>query len=426
MKKDVLFLCQFFYPEYVSSATLPFDTARFLTRAGYTVDVLCGTPKEYYAGAERCARRETVDGIRISRIPYLQCSRQSKMGRLINYFSFTASMAARLLKMAQYKCIVVYSNPPLLPAVAAWAKRLFSAKLVFVAYDLYPEIALVSRAIKKRSAVERIMTRINKTVYSAADRVVALSSEMKAFMLENRGIDAARISVIPNWFEDEGRINGPAQEDGRFYGLRDKFVVAYFGSMGTMQDVETIVGAIRLLKDKDSIHFLFAGHGNKLQWLKAEVARERLGNVTICDFLHGRDYRDALAVSDCALISLIPNATGLCVPSKTYGYMMQGLALIAIMGESDIVRDIRSGAGRHVAHNDPAELAEAICSLYGDPAALKAAGDRCRALFQEKYTAGEAEKKYLALFNEVLQPGVSEPQGGRDNRSERPLWREKP
>ena len=26
-KKDILFLCQYFYPEYVSSATLPFDTA---------------------------------------------------------------------------------------------------------------------------------------------------------------------------------------------------------------------------------------------------------------------------------------------------------------------------------------------------------------------------------------------------------------
>ena len=41
-KKDILFLLQFFYPEYVSSATLPFDTASRLADEGFDVDVLCG------------------------------------------------------------------------------------------------------------------------------------------------------------------------------------------------------------------------------------------------------------------------------------------------------------------------------------------------------------------------------------------------
>ena len=46
-KKDVLFLCQFFHPEYISSAQLPFDTAKALQKSGLTVDVLCGYPREY-------------------------------------------------------------------------------------------------------------------------------------------------------------------------------------------------------------------------------------------------------------------------------------------------------------------------------------------------------------------------------------------
>ena len=49
-KKDVLFLCQFFHPEYISSAQLPFDTAKALQKSGLTVDVLCGYPREYYSG----------------------------------------------------------------------------------------------------------------------------------------------------------------------------------------------------------------------------------------------------------------------------------------------------------------------------------------------------------------------------------------
>ena len=47
MKKDILFLCQFFYPEYISSAVLPFDTAKALHQAGFSVEVLCGYPREY-------------------------------------------------------------------------------------------------------------------------------------------------------------------------------------------------------------------------------------------------------------------------------------------------------------------------------------------------------------------------------------------
>ena len=64
MKRDILFLCQFFYPEYVSSATLPFDTALALARAGYTVDALCGYPKEY-ADGQMPPRQEVHEGIHI-------------------------------------------------------------------------------------------------------------------------------------------------------------------------------------------------------------------------------------------------------------------------------------------------------------------------------------------------------------------------
>ena len=62
MKRDVLFLCQFFYPEYNSSATLPFDTARYLAQSGYSVDALCGYPREYNTSGEVSAR-EMKDGV---------------------------------------------------------------------------------------------------------------------------------------------------------------------------------------------------------------------------------------------------------------------------------------------------------------------------------------------------------------------------
>ena len=119
--------------------------------------------------------------------------------------------------------------------------------------------------------------------------------------------------------------------------LGNKFVVSYFGNMGTVQDVDTILGAVRLLKEEEGIFFLFAGHGNKLEALKQAIAQEGLKNAQVLDYLHGKDYRDALQISGAALISLESGTTGLCVPSKTYSYMMEGIPLIAIMDDSDIV-----------------------------------------------------------------------------------------
>ena len=105
-KKDILFLCQFFYPEYISSATLPFDTAKALQKAGFSVDVLCGYPREYLDGAQ-IPVEETVEGIHIRRLKYIQMDRSGFLGRIINYFSFTFMVLLNLPKLAKYRSMGV-------------------------------------------------------------------------------------------------------------------------------------------------------------------------------------------------------------------------------------------------------------------------------------------------------------------------------
>ena len=97
-KKDILFLLQFFYPEYVSSATLPYDTALKLAENGFTVDVMCGYPHEY-ADKEKVPYKEVIEGIYIRRIRYLQLDRKKFLGRIINFLSLTISMLFHLFSM---------------------------------------------------------------------------------------------------------------------------------------------------------------------------------------------------------------------------------------------------------------------------------------------------------------------------------------
>ena len=400
-KKDILFLCQFFHPEYISSAQLPFDTAKALREAGFSVDVLCGYPREYSEGKD-IPVRETVEGIFIHRLKYIQLDRSGFLGRIVNYFSFTFMVLLHLPTLAKYRSVVVYSNPPILPWIASWGKALFGTKLVFVSYDLYPEVATVTNTLGEGNPICRLMNHINRCICHRADRIVALSREMKTYILEHRAYPGESVAVIPNWYEDRGLQRG-SRETNRFRDVtRGRFTVSYFGNMGTMQDMQTILQAVRSLKDDPHVFFLFAGHGNKMDALKNTVREEKIENIAIYPFLHGQDFEDALAISDCALVTLVQGATGLCVPSKTYSYMMQGIPLMAVMDECDIVEDIEQGAGCWVRNGQGERLAQKIRELYGAPETVAQMRKVCRSLFETKYTKEICTAQYVALFRELL------------------------
>ncbi len=402
-KKDILFLCQFFYPEYVSSATLPFDTAKKLSNSGFSVGALCGYPKEYN-NKGKVPIKEKVDNIFIHRLKYLQIGRRSFIGRLINYFSFTFSVLLHFRELGKYKSVIVYSNPPILPYLAYLAKKIYGIKLIFVAYDLYPELAVRTGTTSESGMISKVMKFINKKVYKNATCVVALSNEMRQFIIENRNIKSKKVVVIPNWYEDVLDDKKENKSNNRFAEkYAGKLVVSYFGNMGVCQDMETILDTMRILKDNSKIQFMLAGHGCKVEELKKVIQAEQIKNVDIYDFLLGRDYQEALEISDVSIVSLLEGLTGLCVPSKTYGYMSAGCPLIVIMGNSDIVREIqKKKAGITVSNGESQKIAEFLVDINGDEDKIKRMGGNSRQIFMQKYTKKVCTMEYVVLFRKIL------------------------
>lgn len=408
-KKDVLFLCQYFYPEYVSSATLPLDTAIAIEEAGYTVDVLCGYPKEYNLEKE-VRKKEKYKRIRIKRLRYIQSGRKGILSRLINYFSFTFMVLLRFFSLRSYRVIIVYSNPPILPLIAAFSKMVFKTKVVFVSYDVYPEIAYKTNVISERSIISKLMQIVNKAVFKNVSKVVALSTEMKLFLIENRKyISAEDVVIISNWYENNKDITSELKEVSNkkleTITLNNKLVVSYFGNMGTAQDMTTLIDAIRILKEDKEIHFVFAGHGNKMNVLNEIVINEELKNVTVFRFLHNQDYQEALYISDCFIVTLAEGIEDLAVPSKTYGYMMAGKPIISIMnGESDITKDLTTNkAGYAFEIGESNKLVDSLIQLKDNEAIRLRMGKNCREVYLEKYTKDISTASYVKLLKELLE-----------------------
>ncbi|MDW7669902.1 MAG: glycosyltransferase family 4 protein, partial [Bacillota bacterium] len=347
--------------------------------------------------------------IEIKRLKYLQLNRSNFFGRLANYFSFTLAVALRFGYLRNFKSVIVYSNPPVLPLITTIANRIFNTKIIFVSYDVYPEIAYLTNSISEKSIISKIMILINKGVFKNVNKVVALSHEMKMYLLTHRPtLSEQQIVVIPNWYEDKGICSSLYTSNNKLFNSvskSKKLIVSYFGNMGICQDLDTIVNSIRQFKDDYEVKFIFAGHGKKMDKLKTLVEEEKLDNVKIFDFLHGQDFQDALNISDCFLVSLAEGLTGLCVPSKTYSYMMAGKPVIAIMGEeSDIVRDLReNNAGYAMQVGETSKLVNAIKELRDDNSKRTMMGLNCRNLFLRKYKKEHCTQKYIELMTRILE-----------------------
>ncbi len=397
VKKDVAFLCQFFYPEYVSSATLPYDVAEALAKEGYSVGALVGYPKEY-SQDKNVPKREVHNGIAIKRVKYLQLKRTGFFGRLINYVSFFIAILFNMRFLKNYKAVIVYSNPPIIPLVAVIAKKLYKTKIIFVSFDVYPEIAIQSGAASENSLMTKVFKLINKALFKSVDKVVALSTDMRDFMLQHRKITEDRVAVIPNWYEDIGPT--PYKEKN----AETPFTISYLGNLGTCQDETTIMQVIDYLKDDSSVHFVFAGHGKKMDIIRQAKVDNQWNNVDIYGFLQGKEYKDILQASDCFLVTLTEGMLGLCSPSKTISYLMTGRPVICIMDNSaELAIDIAlNDAGKVFGVGDYQGLSAYIKRLQMDDVFCTLSAQNARRIFCDKYRKSICMEKYVNSIGKVI------------------------
>lgn len=409
MNKSVLILCQYFYPEHVSSAILPAQLAEDLAESGHNVSVICGWPQEYHDG-NGVTQRETYKGINIYRLKYGNFNNKNKFGRMSNFFSFFISVLIELPNIMKYQVIMVYSNPPILPLIGYWAKKLAKVKLIFVGFDLYPDNAIAINAINPYGAISKIMKYINKRVYLNADKVIAISSDMKNYMLEvNKELDEERTIVIPNWYTGEIDNFGIIKND-EFKKLRETYqlIVLYTGNMGEAQELDTIVDSIINMNKSGkykNVLFVFTGHGSKKDQIEQKLADAKVSNAKFYGFLKGQDYKDILNISDVCLVSLKKGIEGLGVPSKTYGYLAYGKPVIAIMSDkTELAKNITSyKVGFNVIQNDIDGFITSIESFLANENLVEDYGKNSFRLHNDLYKKSISLEKYRKIIDSLIE-----------------------
>jgi len=397
----IIFLNRYFFPDHSATSQLLTDIAFYLVGYGHEVHVICS--RQLYESPEtQLLCFEMVRGVRVHRVWTSRFGRANLVGRASDYFSFYVLATLKLFSLADsHTVVVVKTDPPLISVPASWVVRWRGARLINWLQDVFPEVALELGVKGLSGRFGTWVRRLRDSSLCAASMNVVIGERM-AGRVRERGVDADKVRVIPNWADGAGIVplcmgDNPLRKQ---WGLEGKFVVGYSGNMGRAHDFGTLLRAAEMLRANKEICFLFIGAGQQLIHVQNEVIRLGLDNVVFQPYQPREMLTQSLGVPDIHVVSLLPQLEGLVMPSKIYGIMAAGRPTIFVGakdGELAIFLEAE-GCGFSVDVGDTDDFANVVLTLSREPERNYGMGVQARRVFESRF----GKEISLALWSETI------------------------
>jgi colanic acid biosynthesis glycosyl transferase WcaI len=408
-RPSVLVLNRSYWPDAEATGQLLTELCEDLA-SRYQITVIAGQTNQNPTGV-RCRTwgSEQHNSVTIRRVPHLKLGKKFLWARGLNMLTYFAGAAISALFSRRPAAVVVETDPFLLPLLGRLLQFRHGCRLIVYLQDIYPDVAVATGTVRNRWSI-RLLRRCLFAVYRRADRVIVLGEDMRAILTEG-GVPDDRITTVPNW-ADTRRIY-PVRQDNAFRrneALDGQFVVMYSGNMGLCQNLDSILEAARLLRDRSDIQFVFVGDGVSRDRLESR-ARD-LANVRFRPYQPQSQLAHSLSAADLHLVPLDARVTGCLVPSKLYGILAAGVASLVVADDRcEVSRVIReSETGKIVAPDNPEQLAKMIAWCAANRSVLKQMGDRARLLAERDYDRKTATGRFGQLLEDAIA-GISSPVG---------------
>jgi len=375
--------------------------AKALKDGGSDVEVVTGFPnypggKIYEGYRIRPLKRETMSGVRVTRLAIYPDHGRRALRRIICYVSFMVTALVYLLINVRRGDIIYVFYPSLTAGFAALGARLFhGARIVVDIQDVWPD-SLTATGMIGDGLMLRIIGSLCDILYKASDRIIVLSIGFRD-LLVSRGVSPDKIRVIYNWAEESespvvlATCAGPQTSE---------FSVLFAGNMGVAQGLETILDAAALVERvRPNIRFNFMGSGVEAGALQARAAAQH-PNVRFLPRVALGDVGAHLRSADCLLVHLKDDPLfAITIPSKTQAYLYAGRPIVmAVRGEAAGIIE-RAGAGLVACPEDAAGVARRVIELHDmAPECRAEMGRRGRAFYEEHMSFDRG----LAAFRDLV------------------------
>ncbi|MED0656409.1 glycosyltransferase family 4 protein [Anoxybacillus ayderensis] len=393
MNKKLLILSQYYSPDIASTGQVLTQLAEDLSKRGIEVKVITGKTT-----SSNVPSYEVLNGVKVWRVNLLRLNKSSTLGRLLSFFSFFLSVLIKLPFIGKFDSVLIVSNPPMLPIIGHYLKKMKKVKFTFLLHDLYPDVALKMGVTTENSIMTKAMNWINRKVFASADHIVVLGRDAKQLLIE-KGVKAEKIKIITNWAEDSSVSSEEIHNIKEKLLSKNKFSILYTGNIGLFYDLEYIVEAMLRVKDLP-IEMIFVGEGVKKPLLMELVKRYNLTNVRFLPYQPKEDYNSLLQAADVLLVALAKGMEGISVPSKTYGYLASGRPILAVLpAKSEIGQIVKEGnCGIQVEPRDLQGIEAAIKKLYENDELRKMLGQNARDLFEKEYCRQKVTRKFIDVI----------------------------
>lgn len=361
-------------------------------------------PPEYRG---RKLMRERIDGIDVLRTWVYATANKGFLKRTLSYISFMLSaIFLGTPSLGGRYDVVIATSPQFFVAVAGFVISTLLAKpFVFELRDIWPESIVAVGALTDRRIIQ-VLEAVEMMLYRRA-RAICAVADSYVDVLADRGIDRRKVFVIKNGV-DLKRFRPPGRSEGesvaREFGLGDRFVCTYIGTVGMAHGLDIILEAAERTREDDSIVYLVVGEGARRGELEGRAKQRSLANVIFAGQQPRERVVEFLAASHAVLVHL--KKTDLfekVIPSKIFEIMASARPLImGVAGEAGrIVEEARAGVA--IEPEDAGALVEAIKSLRADQAACEAMGRNGRRHVEKHFDRERLALDYLARLEELAE-----------------------
>ena len=400
----ILLISAYFPPDTGSAAHLFYELGIGLVKMDHDVTVLTSFPGYHTHGDISKYKRkkwmtEKMDGISVARAWVPQFPRHIPAGRALWQFSCAISFALSTFKLPVFDVVIVYS-PPLPLGYTGWfLKKRKRVPYILNVQDLFPQSA-IDLGILKNKVLIKLFESMERWIYRHADLITVHSPGNRNHVVM-KGAPPHSVEVMPNWVDTDfitpgERMNGFRKE----FDLGDKFIVSFAGVIGYSQDIDVIIGAADILREKNDIFFLIVGDGVEKERLENKASSMGLSNVMFFPMQPRDKYPSVLHASDVCLATLHKGVRTPVVPSKILSIMAAGKPVIACMhlgGDAPKLVE-KAGCGYILPPEDPRILADHILKLYNNKGLKEEMGGKGRMYAEKELSLSIAAERYLNLI----------------------------
>ncbi|MBZ5582305.1 MAG: glycosyltransferase family 4 protein [Acidobacteriia bacterium] len=408
---QILILSQWYPPEPMKLLS---DMTESLVAMGHEVTVLTGFPnwptgKIYLGYRQRLVQRETVNGVRIIRIPLYPDHSDNPFKRAANFLSFALSATILGPFLVPRVDIMHVIHPPITVGFPAWTlSRLRGCPFTIEIQDMWPE-NLRSTGMLRNELALRLIGTLARWVYSEAALVRVISPGFRLNLL-SKGVPDEKIRVISNWVDID--FYRPADKSPELldkFDMRGRFNVLYAGTIGLAQGLEVVLdAAAKLQVSSPDSQFVLAGDGVEYDRLRTEAISRKLTNVRLLGRLPGDLMPSLYACADVLMLHLRADPLfAITVPHKVFTYLAAGKPIL-VGGEGDsasLVTASRSGLA--CPPGNPEALAHAVVTLHEmSPEEREAMGNNGRRLACQSYSRAHLVSELLQSIESAATRGL--------------------